>query len=307
MIYLAKYRTHKTVESLNNSVKIHIYNNNNKLTKNHKNVLQCIAKHSLKHVGACKLKALTIADETGLSRSTVTRAIKTLKDLDVIEVHNDTKLNGIKGANIYTIIFLKQDEPPNEPSEMKQRETHETLRNSKVQHVKNHTESFNSFNPSFNSFVNKNVVNNVNACATEQDLKLQLRDIYQPSSVESNRNFEELCKIAYGRLSQYMKSHNVPYFQMREIVTRCMKSLVNKRGVRNQFAMYSSMIQRQVLQLFEHRIEPQSAFNKPNKELIPDWYYEHNDSSKTVNNMDLELERQKIYAKWRELEIGGNL
>lgn len=295
MIYLAEYRTHQSVEEMNASVSAHIANA--KLTGNVRKVLECLAKHSLQHVGACHLKADTIAQEIGISRSTVTRCIKKLKDLHVIAVHNNTKGNGIKGANIYAIIFLSHSEPSNEPTNLHHRATHETPRSSKVEHVKNKSESL-SFNLSLNHFVNKNVINNVNACAHDSDLKQSLRAIYSPLSVEGNQAFEELCKIAFGRLKQYMRSHNMPYLQMEQIIINCMKSLVAKQGVKNQFAMYSAMIKRQVEQLFETPVKPAQTFKHPNKELIPEWFEKRNEVVAPMpSTIDYEAERQKILAK----------
>lgn len=97
--------------------------------------------------------------------------------------------------------------------EMITRAKHVTPRSSKVQDTKNQTEAFNSFNLCSNPFVNP-VSNNVNAHATPLDIKMQLRDIYQPDALENNQAFEELCKIAFGRLKQYMHSHRVPYSQL---------------------------------------------------------------------------------------------
>ncbi|MGN0002175.1 MAG: helix-turn-helix domain-containing protein, partial [Sphingobacterium composti] len=108
MIYLAQYRTHQSIADLDLSVKEHIYNNFDKLTKSDKAVLSCLATHSLQHVGACHLKTSTIAEEIGKSESTIKRSIKRLSDIGIIEIVNTSKLNGIKGANIYRINFFSQ-------------------------------------------------------------------------------------------------------------------------------------------------------------------------------------------------------
>lgn len=299
MIYLAEYRTHQSVEDMNTSVSGHIANA--KLTGNVRKVLECLAKHSLQHVGACHIKADTIANEIGISRSTVTRCIKKLKDSHVIAVHSNAKGNGIKGANIYAIIFLTHSEPTNAPSEMTHRPTHEIPRSSKVDTHKIESESL-SFNLCSNPFV-KSVVNNVNACATQSDLKQSLRDVYQPISVEGKRAFEELCKIGFGRLKQFMRTHNMPYLQMEQIIIRCMQSLVVKEGVRNQFAMYSKMIERQVLQLFEQPISPSIRSTGPqvscnSREAVPEWFDKRNEVAEPMpSTIDFEAERKKILAK----------
>lgn len=274
MIYLAQYRTHQTVTGLDLSIKEHLYHNYDKLTKSDKQVLTCLAQHSLQHVGACHLKTSTIAGEIEKSESTVKRSIKRLSEFGIIEVVNTSKMNGIKGANIYRINFFNQDMTHRvKPSEMNHRATHGTPRSSKVEQAKHETVSLKSFNLSFNPSVIKNVENNVYAYE-ESDLKFQLRNIYNPLSVKGNQAFEELCKIAFGRLKQYMKSHQVPYTQMEQIVLKAMHDLVRKQGVRNQFAMYSKMIERQTLQLFEQHFKPKATtFNFGKKVgVVPDWF-----------------------------------
>lgn len=294
MIYLAQYRTHQTVTELDSSVKEHIYNNFDKLTKSDKAALSCLATHSLQHVGACHLKTSTIAEEIGKSESTVKRSIKRLSEIGIIEIVNTSKMNGIKGANIYRINFFNQNMTHRE---MNHRATHETPRISKDEHVKSESVSFKSFNLS----VVKNVVNNVNAHCSDTELKLQLRGIYNPLAVEGNQAFEELCKIAFGRLKQYMQSHKVPYLQMEQIVLKAMRDLVRKQNIKNEFAMYSAMIKRQVEQLFEAPVNPVHTFNKLSRELIPDWFDKRNEPStevtNNVGNIDFEAERQKILAK----------
>ena len=276
MNILATYRTHKSVEDMDKSVENHIYYNADKLPKSNRDVLNVMKKHALEHTGACKLKISTIAKEANCSEATVSRAIKRLKDLHVIEVVKGTKKNGIQGANIYRILnFTKEEIVRERERKVTERVTHETPRSSKVEHVTHETVSFNSFKTVSNPFVEKNVVNNVNACAMQGDLKSQLRAIYSPSSVDGNHAFDELCKIAFGRLKQFMRTHNMPYLQMEQIVLNCMKALVNKQGVRNQFAMYSKMIERQTLQLFEKPIEPVKAtrtvFGRK-VGVVPEWF-----------------------------------
>lgn len=305
MIYLAQYRTHQTVTGLDLSVKEHLYHNYDKLTKSDKQVLTCLAQHSLQHVGACHLKTCTIAEEIGKSDSTVKRSIKRLSEMDIIGVVNTSKMNGIKGANIYRINFFNQEMNHRvEPSKMNHRATHETPRSSKAQDTENETVSLKSFNLSSNLFVNKNVINNVNACG-ESDLQIKLRTIYNPQSTESNETFKELCKIAFGRLKQFMHSHQVPYLQMEQIVLKAMYDLVRKQGVRNQFAMYSKMIERQTLQLFEQHIKPKQTVNTFGKKVgvVPDWFekgehLEKKEQSLSENEKQyFEEQRKKLLAE----------
>ena len=296
----ATYRQNifSSVEEMDTAVQAHIYHNATKLSDNYKNILRLLASYSLKTLGTCRLKVSTIAKEIGCSEVTVSRAIKRLKELNIIDIRQGTKLNGIQGANYYSILNFSHVMTERERErKLIERATHEIPCGSKTQDTKNHTESFNSFKTNLNPFVNSYIT--YSACGVQQDVKEQLRVIYQPQSVEDNHAFEELCKIAFGRLKQYMKSHNMPYLQMTDIIINCMKSLVNKENVRNPFAMYSAMIKRQVEQLFEAHIKPVQAFNKPSKEKIPDWFEKRNETVISGNNegIDFEAERQKVLSK----------
>ena len=126
---------------------------------------------------------------------------------------------------------------------------------------------------------------------------MQLRAIYSPQSVEGNQAFNELCKIAFGRIKQFMRTHQVPYLQLEQIALKAMNDLVRKQNVRNQFAMYSKMIERQVLQLFETPVKPVQTFKQSSKELIPEWFDKRNEVEPMPSTVDYEAERQKILAK----------
>jgi len=296
--YLIKYQTFPTVKEMDEAVNKHIYYNGDELPKSNREILKVFAQHSLIVPGVSRVKIATIAKETGYSETTVHRAIKRLKELHVIKVEQGTKLNGIQGANIYCIQkFSHEVTELKHPRKTIEREEVETPCGSKVEEAKIENQSITSFNP----FVTKTVVNNVNACVMQQDLKSSLRDAYNPQSVEGNKAFNELCKIAFGRIKQYMRTHNMPYLQMEQIVLKAMNDLVRKQGVRNQFAMYSKMIERQTLRLFEKFIQPVQAVNKPSREMVPKWFDKRNEPSTVVDNgVDYEVERQKILAK-----IGG--
>lgn len=290
MKYLEAFRTHQNIEEMNASVRAHIATA--RLTGNVRKVLECLAKHSLKYVGACHIKAETIAAELGLSRSTVTRCIKKLKERHVIHVYNNRKMNGIKGANIYAIIFLTHSEPTTEPLKLSHRATPENIVIPRATHVKTTDESL-SLNLLFNPFVH--CVNNVTASATSGDLKETLKMIYQPNTEQEHEAFEELCKIAFGRLKQFIRSHQVPYLQLETIIVRCMKQLIAKQGVRNQFAMYSKMIERQVLQLFEQPIQPRAG----RCEVVPEWFYARDAGGEDSleGDVDFEVRRAEVLEK----------
>lgn len=302
----ATYRENifSSVEEMDTAVQAHIYHNATDLSDNYKKILRLLANYALKTLGTAHLKYDTIAEQIGCSKSTIVRAIKRLKDLGIIEVTKGKKRNGIQGADYFHILnFNKQVTMRMTTREMTTRATHEKPRSSKAQDTKNHTESFYSFKSISNPFVVNNV-NTYSACDTAPDLKSQLRAIYNPQSVEGNQAFEELSKIAFGRIKQYMKSHNMPYLQMEQIVLNCMRALVNKQGVRNQFAMYSKMIERQVFQLFERHIEPQTSLNNGRNEKIPDWFYKRNEPSTVSNNdVDFEAGRRETLAKLAKIGV----
>ena len=129
-------------------------------------------------------------------------------------------------------------------------------------------------------------------------IRAVLKSIYEPNVIEESAAFQELCKIAFGRLKQLMRSHKVPYEQMRHIVIRCMEQLVMKSGVRNEFAMYSSMIERQVQQLFEQPIVKPTV-TTGRTEMIPDWFYgqQEEEPMSAEEEEQLEKDRQRVLAK----------
>lgn len=270
----ATYRPNifSSVEDMDTAVSNHIYHSTEQLPVSNRKILRVIAAHAFSPIGTAHLKVATIAQEAGCSPTTVSRAIKRLKELKILHVQQGTKLNGIQGANIYCILpFSSIVKERVREREMIERVTHGTPRSSKAQGTKNQTETCISFNLSSKPFVVSNV-NTYSAPAMYGDLKRQLQAIYQPTSVEEKRAFEELCKIAFGRLKQYMYSHSVPYLQLEQIVLKAMHDLVRKQNVNNQFAMYSSMIKRQVEQLFEAPVKPVQAFNQSSREIVPDWF-----------------------------------
>lgn len=301
-----------SVEDMDTAVNNHIYYNASELPASNRKILRVIAAHAFSPIGTAHLKFETMAHEAECSRVTVSRAIKRLSDLNIITVKQGTKLNGIQGANYYSILNFSHEMIQRElPREMITRENHTKPTASKVEQTKKQTESFNSFKQSFNPFVSS-VSNNVNACAMHNDLKQQLKSIYNPISVEGNEAFDQLCKIAFGRLKQYMRTHNVPYLQMEQIVLKAMQDLLNKSGVRNQFAMYSKMIERQTLQLFEQPIEPQVSRSGSGPqavqmsrnvsryvEPVPEWFntrYEEKEEEK-LSEEEIEAAHKKIMEK----------
>lgn len=102
--YLAAYATFETVDDMDAAVEQHIQQHYYNLTESERAIVFALASRSLAYPGASHLKAETIAEATGTSRSTVMRAIKKLTELNIIEKVKQTKMNGIKGASIYKLL-----------------------------------------------------------------------------------------------------------------------------------------------------------------------------------------------------------
>lgn len=102
--YLEQYSTFSSVEEMDEHVEKHIQAHYYDLTESERAIVFTIASRSLMHPGASHLKASTIAGQAEVSTKTVYRSIKKLEQFGIIEKLPSTKLNGIKGANIYRIL-----------------------------------------------------------------------------------------------------------------------------------------------------------------------------------------------------------
>ena len=102
--YLQHYQTFHTVADVDAAIAVQLSTHN--LTKSERAVLRRIAQSALKYPGAAHLKAATIAKSIGVSTKTVYRAVKRLHMLGILQIIASTKLNGIKGANIYQILSV---------------------------------------------------------------------------------------------------------------------------------------------------------------------------------------------------------
>lgn len=143
--YLAAYATFETVDDMDAAVEQHIQQHYYNLTESERAIVFALAGRSLAYPGASHLKAETIAEVTGTSRSTVMRAIKKLVELNIIEKVKQTKMNGIKGASIYKLL------PYDDTSSLIQRETACEANNTNVYEPSTENQSFSSFNLSTSS------------------------------------------------------------------------------------------------------------------------------------------------------------
>ncbi|MEK4628368.1 MAG: hypothetical protein ABS944_03710 [Solibacillus sp.] len=112
MRYLKQYQSFSTITEMDAHVKKHL--KQNELTKSEQAILRAISQHALSTPGVAHLKAKTIADKLNITTKTVYRSVKNMQQLQIINKLPQTKMNGIKGANIYIIY-------PYVPSEMSDR------------------------------------------------------------------------------------------------------------------------------------------------------------------------------------------
>lgn len=138
--YLKMYSTFHTVAEMDEAVASHLATHD--LTESERNVILRIAQSALAFPGAAHLKAKTIADSVGISTKTVYRAVKKAAELGILHVVASTKLNGIKGANIYQILHV--------PSKMSERVQTEEMHEIKASDdfSENQTLPFNLFQTS---------------------------------------------------------------------------------------------------------------------------------------------------------------
>ena len=138
--YLKMYQTFNLIVEMDEAVAQHLAAHD--LTESERNVILRIAQSALAYPGATHLKAQTIAESIEVSTKTVYRAVKKAAELGILCVVASTKLNGIKGANIYQILHV--------PSKMSERVLAEEVHEIKAQNdfSGNQTNSFNLFNTS---------------------------------------------------------------------------------------------------------------------------------------------------------------
>ncbi|MFJ7888602.1 helix-turn-helix domain-containing protein [Lysinibacillus xylanilyticus] len=137
--YLATYKTFESVADMDTAVENHMAAHYYDLTESERAIVFKLASHALEHPGVCHLKASTIATSLEISTKTVYRSVKKLVELGIIEKLPGTKLNGIKGASIYSLL-------PYVPSSVSQRETVSEASNDKVCRPQSENQAFNSFN-----------------------------------------------------------------------------------------------------------------------------------------------------------------
>ncbi|GAB0170567.1 helix-turn-helix domain-containing protein [Lysinibacillus sp. CTST325] len=171
--YLAQYKTFNSVADMDKSVEDHMATHYYDLTESERAIVFALASRSLAYPGTCHLKAKTIAEQTGTSRSTVMRAIKKLVELNIIEKVKQTKLNGIKGASIYKIL------PYSDTSKVKHRETVDEASSDAVCRPQSENQAFNSFNLLSSKQANNSLCDLENELALQAEKKKEWMNEYQ--------------------------------------------------------------------------------------------------------------------------------
>lgn len=202
--YLKTYETFNTVAEMDEAVAQHLAAND--LTESERNVIVRIAQSALAYPGAAHLKAKTIADSVGISTKTVYRSVKKASELGILRVVASTKLNGIKGANIYQILHV--------PSEMSERvpteETHEIEESGNF--LEQQTISFNLFKTSSLNEIYKYIVGQMNewqktlyefmtSLPMKEDLKEGLRAAILATPIQNRQEFT-IAKDTMWRIIQ---------------------------------------------------------------------------------------------------------
>lgn len=99
--YLKPYQSFQTVQEMDEHVDKHLRYQH--LTKSEQAILRTISQHALATPGVAHLKAKTIAEKVHITTKTVYRAVKKFEEIGVLKKLAQTKMNGIKGANMYVI------------------------------------------------------------------------------------------------------------------------------------------------------------------------------------------------------------
>ncbi|WP_431029664.1 HTH domain-containing protein [Lysinibacillus sp. LZ02] len=294
--YLREHQTFLSVEEMDAAVKDHIYTHFDKLTLAERRTLYTLSRHSLKYPGACHIKADTLANEIGVTTKTVYRAIKKLTELHIIEKISSTRKHGIKGASIYRIL----------PNEMTQNVStspnmHVLSSVSYQQHTQNtqyindshinlKTQSFNSFNE---NVFNHSFVNSCNTYSPQVTLQDKLEIIYTSQPVKEQRDFEVLLPVVFGSMKRYKGT--LSHIQLEQVMISSMEALIRKKDVRNECAMLSRIIQRQVEQATQPTYRP---IQQRVRELVPHWFDKRNEQIiEPAAGIDYEAERAKVLAK----------
>ena len=100
---IQKYQSFTTIEEMDKSVRGFLYKHKAELSEGTLAVLHLIWKHSVKVVGVSFAKYDYIAEQVGLSKRTVIRAVKLLEERGIIKKIPTKRMNGKQGVNLLII------------------------------------------------------------------------------------------------------------------------------------------------------------------------------------------------------------
>ena len=334
--YLKDYTNFKSIEEMDNHVKMHVQTFYNDLKQSAREVLHAIAGHALAFVGAAHLKAETIAEEIGMSVKSVYRATKELAEFGIIAKENKPKKNGIKGANIYSILPCVQS---NVPSGMSHRENEEKPCERKPEHVNSDDQSLIllSTNKSFkdtnitktyadNLLVDKEAVKKQALLAkipealhglkmyfdNAQEIHDMVGVIYSAKNsvdkavrVEDHANlFNKTINSVYEYWQRQIKKGNVDYNAF-GLMTKAIRELVAKIVDGSAYDVPTKKAKQAVVPARKFEKAPdwmpvdKALFNS--RELVPDWMENRNEAVAPVQTsdqtIDFEEERRKVLQK----------
>jgi predicted transcriptional regulator len=98
-----QFQSFSSVEDMNMAIRRFLYTYKHELTPSIVDVLKTISRYSCKLVGVCFTKIDTLSLQANVSRSTVERAIRTLKQYGVLKVQRTQRKVGGFGHNVYII------------------------------------------------------------------------------------------------------------------------------------------------------------------------------------------------------------
>lgn len=107
MNWVRKHQTFQSKAELDKHVRSFLYRRKAALSEGTLEVLTFLWRHAVKFPGVAFPKRQTVVKSTGLSESTVVRALRRLVQEGLIEKVRTTKPNGRQGVNL--IVFLPQD------------------------------------------------------------------------------------------------------------------------------------------------------------------------------------------------------
>jgi predicted transcriptional regulator len=263
--------TFQSIEELNLSIRHFLYHHSHILNDSTITVLKTIAKYACKVKGVCWTKIDTLASIISLSRSTVERAIRTLKKYGILTVERTQRKQGGYGHNVFIIQKFESDVDLQKLGEVSDDRTHVTYREdttntdeTSTQQPKNDTETV-SFKTMHSNRLKES--NNVRERVT---VSLESLDYsYCPSHIP--QAFRDVCKPFLNALDifrmygvvlsakRYMKVLDIPM----NVIVKAFKESI--------FAYKMGKIKKSLASYFFGTLCNQIAIHQRQQVHIPNW------------------------------------